>query len=64
MLWDYVIVLGFAVHYVMSILVLQSSSWGRESWLLCFVSLVSHDCCVALPHNATGLFAVCDCVIS
>ena len=22
------------------------------------------DCCVALPHGATGLSAVCDCVIS
>ena len=21
---------------------------------------VSHDCCVALPHETTGLFAVCD----
>ena len=39
----------------------------RESWLLffaLFVFLVSHDCCVALPHNATGLSAVCDCGIS
>ena len=29
-----------------------------------FVSLVSRDYCVALPHDATGLFAVCDCGIS
>ena len=29
-----------------------------------FVFLVSHDCCVALPHDATGLSAVCDCGIS
>ena len=29
-----------------------------------FVFLVSHDCCVALPHNATGLSAVCGCGIS
>ena len=35
----------------------------RESWLLFFVFLVSHDCCVALPHGATGLSAVCDCGI-
>ena len=31
---------------------------------LCFVFPVSHDCCVALPHGATGLSAVCDCGIS
>ena len=30
-----VIVLCFVVRYFMSILVLQSSWWGRESWLLC-----------------------------
>ena len=35
-LWDSVIVLCFAVRYFMSILVLQSSWWGRESWLLYF----------------------------
>ena len=29
-----------------------------------FVFLVSRDCCVALSHDATGLFAVCDCGIS
>ena len=37
LLWESVIVLCFVVRYFMSILVLQSSSWGRESWLLCFV---------------------------
>ena len=33
--------LCFVVRYFMSILVLQSSRWGREreSWLLCFVCL-------------------------
>ena len=36
--------------------------WGRDSSLLCF--LVSCECCVALPHNATDLSAVCDCGIS
>ena len=25
---------------------------------------MSLDCCVALPHDATGLSAVCDCGIS
>ena len=29
-----------------------------------FIFLVSSDCCVALPHNATGLSAVCDCGFS
>ena len=30
-LWESVIVLCIVVHYFMSILVLQSSGWGRES---------------------------------
>ena len=38
-LWDSVIVLCFVVRYFVSILLLQSSQWGRESWLLCFVCL-------------------------
>ena len=29
-----------------------------------FVFLVSPDCCVALPHDAKGLSAVCICGIS
>ena len=29
-----------------------------------FVFLVSRDCCIALPNDATGLSAVCDCGIS
>ena len=47
-LWDSVIVLCFVVRNFMSILVLQSSLWGRESWLLYLVFLVSGDCCAAL----------------
>ena len=31
--------LCFVVRYFVSILVLQSSQWERESWLLCFVYL-------------------------
>ena len=31
---------------------------------LLFVFLRSRDNCVALPHGATGLYAVCDCGIS
>ena len=38
-LWESVIVLCFVVRYFMSILVLQSSWWGRESWLFCLVCL-------------------------
>ena len=38
-LWESVIVLCFDVLYFISILVLQSSWWGRESWLLCLICL-------------------------
>ena len=38
-LWESVIVLCFVVRYFMSILVMQSSWWGRESWLLCLICL-------------------------
>ena len=60
-LWESVIGLCFVVLYLMSIL---ASRWGRESWLLCLVFLVSRDGCVALLRGAMGLYAVCDCVIS
>ena len=39
-LWDSVIVLCFVVRYFVSILALQTSRWGRESWLLCFVLVI------------------------
>ena len=29
-----------------------------------FIFVLSCDCCVALPHDATGFAAVCDCGIS
>ena len=33
--------------------------------LLClFVFLVTGDCCVAFPQDATGLSSVCDCGVS
>ena len=36
--------------------------WGRERELIALlVVLVSCECCVALPHDATHLSAVCDC---
>ena len=40
----------FVVQYFVSILVLQSSQWGRDLVAL-FVFLVSHDFSVALPHD-------------
>ena len=36
----------------------------RAGCFALFVFLVSCACCVALPYDATGLFAVCDCGIS
>ena len=36
----------------------------RAGFFALFVFLVSRDCCAALPHDATGLSAVCDCGIS
>ena len=36
----------------------------RAGWFALFIFLVSRDCCVALPHDATGLSAVCDCGLS
>ena len=33
------VVVCFVVRYFMSILVLQTSRWGRDSWLLCLVFL-------------------------
>ena len=42
-----------------------SISMGKRAGCFAlFVFLVSCDCCVALPHDATGLSAVCDCGIS
>ena len=35
----FVIVLCFALRNFVSVIVLQSSRWGRQSWLLCFVCL-------------------------
>ena len=36
----------------------------RDVCFALFVSLLSRDCCVALPNDATGLSAVCHCGIS
>ena len=34
----------FVVRYFVYIPVLQSSRWGRQSWLLCFVRLPGVSC--------------------
>ena len=53
------------MRYFVSILLLQSSRWEeRAGCFALFVLLVSRDCCVALPRDATDLSAVCDCGIS
>ena len=39
-------------------------SMGKGELVALLVFLVSSDFCVALPHEATGLSAVCDCGIS
>ena len=51
----------FVVRYFVS-----NTSGGEEraGWFALFVFLVSCDCCVALPRDATSLSAVCDCGIS
>ena len=41
-------VICFVVRYFMSILVLHSSKWGRESWLLCLI--VSSKCLVVVER--------------
>ena len=62
---DSVIVQCFVVRYFVSILALQSSRWEeRADRFALFVFLVSLDCCVGLPHDTTGLSAVCYCCIS
>ena len=43
------------VEYVHEVLVNARLAW--------FVLLASRDCCVALPQDAIGLSAVCDCGI-
>ena len=36
----------------------------RAGCFALFIYLAFRSCCVALPHDATMLFAVCDCGIS
>ena len=53
------------MRYFVSILVLHHlDGEERAGCFALFVFLVSRECCVAIPHDATGLSAVCDCGIS
>ena len=56
-LWESVIVLCFAVRYFMSILVLQSSWWGRDSWLLCLI------CLLGVSWWLSGSYSRCHVVV-
>ena len=51
-------------YFVSILLVDHFDGEERAGCLALFVFLVSHDGCVALPHDATGLSAICDCGIS
>ena len=64
-LWESVIVLCFVVRYFMSFK-FSNHIDGKEraGYFAKFVFLMSCDCCVALPRDAMGLSAVCDCDIS
>ena len=44
------------VHFIFAIILMGKGELA--------VSLMSRDCCVALPCGAVGLSAVCDCGIS
>ena len=53
----------FSIYYFESLLVLQSSSRGRESWLLSFNVLRMScycECSVTLPRGAVGWYSVCE----
>ena len=59
--------LNRVVYCLVLFLVLQTSGWGIASSLLYFVCLLCvlcFYCSVALPHDAVGWSAVCDCGIS
>ena len=54
----------FFFFYRCALLCVHSSFVIISGCFALFVLLVSHYCCVALPHNVMGLAAVCDCGIS
>ena len=51
------------VHSSFAIILMEGGG-ERATCFALFVFLVPRDCCVALPHDAAGLSAVCDCGIS
>ena len=55
-----IIVALLCVHSSFAIILMGT----RAGCVALFVFLVSRDCWVALPRDATGLSAVCDCGIS
>ena len=62
-----VLVFVLSIYYFESFLVLQSSSRGRESWLLSFNVLRMSCCCecsVTLSRGTMGWSSVCNCGIS
>ena len=59
-----VLVLCFVVRYFMFILVLQSSWWGQESWLLCLICLSGVSWWLSGSSSRCHGSAVCDCGIS
>ena len=66
-MWEFYVFLCFAMHYFVSILVLQSSE--EEEKADCFAIIVLQMYCsykysVDLPHDAVGWSAVCACGIS
>ena len=64
-LWESVIVLCFVVRYYMSILVLQSSWYGREGWLLCLICLLGVSWWLSgYSSRCHGVVWGCDCGIS
>ena len=54
----------FLFFYPCALLCVHSSFVIISGCFAFFVLLGSHYCCVALPHNAMVLVAVCDCGIS
>ena len=54
----------FCAHSSFAVISMGKRERGRAGCFALLVFLVSHDCCVALLHRATGLSAVCDCGIS
>ena len=63
---------SLCVHSSFAIILMGKRELVAFSFSFFSVFLVSHDCCVALPHGATGvlphgstgLTAICDCDMS